>query len=352
MKNLAILGITGSIGRQTLNLIDNNANYKLLAGACTGQDITLTLNIIDQYKPKYFYIDNIQQRSIIQDTRPDIIFVETLSDLAQLKEATHIVVAVNNTSGIQPVLTAIRNNKHIAIANKESLISAGDLINAELVQYPKATLISADSEHVAMHQCLTRCGFDINKVRRIILTASGGPFYKNIDTIDISRITPEQALQHPTWSMGQKITIDSATLMNKGFEVIETHYLFNIPYDSIEVVIHPQSIIHSLVEFIDGSILAQMSLNNMELALQYALEYPNIIPNISNKYLNLYELQELNFYKPNKKFQCLEYAYKAGKLGGGYPSKLVEADEIAVYKFLNKQIKFNEIMEYIEQSVF
>ena len=271
---------------------------------------------------------------------------EILTDLNLLasdSEIDNIIVAVVGSIGLEPTFIALKNNKKAIIANKETLVAAG-----ELIQPYKSQIIPADSEHVALHQCLAGC--QKSEVKTLYLTASGGPFYNS--KLDFAQIKPTQALKHPTWNMGPKITIDSATLMNKGLEVIEATVLFGASYEQIEVLIHPQSLVHSLVEFIDGNILAQLGPNDMRLALQYALDWPERKPNLANKFLNLKQMSKLEFFEPDlKRFKCLQLAYQAGKMGKTYPAVLSAADEIAVELFLQERISFAQIPELIEKTL-
>ncbi|MFW5784966.1 MAG: 1-deoxy-D-xylulose-5-phosphate reductoisomerase, partial [Chitinispirillaceae bacterium] len=270
--------------------------------------------------------------------------------LEQIVEETDFDVLVNalvGAVGFRPTVCALKRGKRVALANKESLVIGGDYIKS-LTRSGCGSLIPVDSEHSAILQCL--CGEEEHPVESIILTASGGPF-RNLEKDSFASITPEQALNHPTWSMGRKITIDSSTLMNKGFEVIEAHHLFNLPYSRLKVWIHPQSIIHSLVEFHDGAVMAQLGLPDMELPIQYALTYPQRLP-ISSKRLSLPEIGRLEFFEPDlKKFPCLQLCLEAGEMGGTAPAVVNAANEMAVDLFLKGRIGFTGIPEIVASAL-
>jgi len=349
MKNIVILGSTGSIGKSALEIIDRMPEKFRVIGLSANEDIITLKKQALKYKPEYICITNetiAKKIGIVKNTK---IFTgyEGLIKLCTLKQADIILIAVVGSIGLFPLLYAIKNRKKIALANKEALIIAGEIINKEKNKY-NARIIPVDSEHSAIFQILQNK--DINSVKRIILTASGGPF-RNFSKTELNNITVKQALNHPTWKMGKKITIDSSTLMNKGLEVLEAHFLFNIPYEKIEVVIHPQSIVHSMVEFIDGAVFAQLSLPDMRLPIMYALTYPER-ENIIIKQLDITKTRHLEFQKLNlKKFPAFYLALKAGKIGGTMPACMNAANEIAVKNFLNGKIKFNEIPYYIKKTM-
>jgi len=258
-----------------------------------------------------------------------------------------VVVATSGKAGLGPTLAALRAGKAVALANKEVLVMAGGIIIEE-AKHHQARILPIDSEHSAIWQCLQG---EENKLRRLFLTASGGPFYR-LSQPQLSKVTVEQALRHPTWKMGKKVTIDSATLMNKGLEAIEAHWLFGIPFESIEILIHPQSIVHSIVEFIDGSMKAQLSSPDMRLPIQYALFYPERLPNPELPRLDWSKIQSLRFEPVDQsRLPCLKLALDAGKLGGTYPAVLCAADEVAVELFLSRQIGFLDIAPLVEETL-
>jgi 1-deoxy-D-xylulose-5-phosphate reductoisomerase len=270
-----------------------------------------------------------------------------MDDIATHPRVDLVIIATSGKAGLSPTLSALKARKQIALANKEILVMAGNIILDE-ARKNGITIIPIDSEHSAIWQCLQG---EKGAISRIILTASGGPFY-NYNRSQLAKVTAEEALRHPTWKMGKKVTIDSATLMNKGFEAIEAHWLFSIPYAEIEIIIHPQSIIHSLVEFADGSIKAQLSLPDMRFPIQYALFYPERMINDYLPRTNLSDIATLDFKAVNyQNFPCLSLALEAGKKGGTYPAVLCAADEIAVELFLNQQIKFNDISEIVAEII-
>ncbi len=335
VKKLAILGSTGSIGRQTLDIVRQYPDrYKVIALA-GGHNRALLAAQAEEFKPEIICHTVAEEES----RRGKITFEQ----IAALPEADLVVIAVSGDAGILPTLAAARAGKRIALANKESLVAAGSLITGAAVE-SGATLLPVDSEHSAIWQCLAgEEGFP----ERIILTASGGPF-RNYTKQKLARVTPEQALKHPSWNMGKKVTIDSATLMNKGLEVIEAHWLFRIPFDRISVVIHPQSIIHSMVEFADGAMKAQLGCPDMRIPIQYALSYPERLANERLPRLDFSAIKALTFQAPDyDTFPCLKLAMEAGRRGGTYPAVLSAADEGAVAQFLEGRIGFNEIAQKV-----
>ncbi|MDJ0624809.1 MAG: 1-deoxy-D-xylulose-5-phosphate reductoisomerase [Candidatus Caenarcaniphilales bacterium] len=352
MKKIALLGATGSIGLQTLDLVRSAPHrYEIESLAAAGSDLNLLVNLIEEFKPKLVSVKN---KEIADELNSALAFKtkiafgsEGLIEVALSPDAKDVVIALVGALGIEPTLKALDQSKNLIVANKETLVAAGDLIRKS-IQENGGSLIPADSEHVAIHQCLG--SRNVDNVQKIYITASGGPFY--FSKASFEEVSVEDALNHPTWKMGPKITIDSATLMNKGLEVIEAQRLFNFSYDQIDVLVHPQSLIHSLVEFKDGNILAQLGPNDMRLAIQYALDYPERNKNLSKQRLNLKEIKKLEFLEIDyDRFPCLNLAYEAGRLGKTYPAVLCAADEIAVELFLNKRIRFSHIPQIIERTL-
>lgn len=348
MKKIAILGSTGSIGINTLWVVDKFQPHFEIVGLAANKNVDLLEKQVRKFNPKVVCLSN-EEKAQELDKRLKDQSCEVVSGQAGLikvacqKEVELVICAMVGASGLIPLIEAIKAKKQIGLANKEALVMAGKII-MNLAHENGVKILPLDSEHNAIFQCLE--GKEINTIKKIILTGSGGPFRQKED---LENITTTEALKHPTWQMGEKITVDSATLMNKGLEVIEAHYLFGIPVSNITVVIHPQSIIHSLVEFIDGSILAQMSVTNMRIPIAYALSYPERLQNVWSS-LELTQIQQLTFEEPNlDKFPCLQYAYEAGNKGGTLPTVLNGANEIAVKRFLNKEIKFTDIPRIIKK---
>src|SRR5438094_996078 len=333
MKRIAILGSTGSIGRSTLNVVESFPDRFQIVTLAAGRNLDLAFEQAKRWRPRVISVaaeshaNNLRTRL----NEAGITDIEGLHDAAgTVRVATHpdvdfVVSAIVGVAGLEATYEAVRAGKTVGLANKECLVAAGELITAEARKQGKP-LLPIDSEHNAVHQCMR--GGRINEVERVWLTASGGPFL-NTPKADFENITVEQALNHPTWKMGQRITIDSATLMNKGFEVIEACRLFDMPPDRVNVVVHPQSTIHSLVEFNDGSILAQLSVTDMRLPILYALTYPERIA--SDLRFNVLDLKKLDFAAPDlDKFPCLRLAYEAAEVGGAKTIALNAADEVAV----------------------
>ena len=340
MKSISILGATGSIGTQTLDVIRNSKERINLIGITANSSVDKIKEIIQEFKPKYVGMMESNSAKKIKEycdeNYPEIqVFsgIEGLIKIATLDEIDTVVTSVVGMIGLKPTIAAIEAKKDIALANKETLVVAGEPV---------------DSEHSAIFQSLS--GYENKDINKIILTASGGPFRgKTLE--DLKDVTVKEALKHPKWNMGQKISIDSASLMNKGLEVIEAHFLFDKDYDNIEVVIHPQSIIHSMVEYKDASIIAQMGTPDMRLPIQYALNYPERKEMIA-KPLNFYEVGSLTFEKPDlETFKCLKFAYEAGRIGGLAPTILNGANEEAVALLLEEKIKFLQISEIIEECM-
>ena len=349
MKKLSILGSTGSIGTQTLDIVKNNPDEFRVVGLTANKNIELLKNQINEFKPEAVGVMDEEKADLLKQNVDINVYsgIEGIIKIAALNEIDTVVNSLVGSVGVKPTVEAIRNKKNIALANKETLVTAGSVVMEE-VKKNNVRLMPIDSEHSAIFQCLNN--ENVNDVNEITITASGGPF-KNYSKAQLENVTVQDALRHPTWDMGNKITIDSATLMNKGFEVIEAHWLYDIPYEKVEVVIHPQSIIHSLVEFKDNSTLAQLSLPDMKLPIQYALSYPKRLP-LNIKKLNLMEVKNLSFEKPNfELFPCLKYAYDAGNKSGTLPAVLNAANEAAVYAFLDNKIKFLDIHRLINKMM-
>jgi 1-deoxy-D-xylulose-5-phosphate reductoisomerase len=354
MRYLVLLGSTGSIGVSTLRVMDQLKASCRVVGLSAYGNTTKLLEQVHRYKPEVVSIWKEEDAKWIRSqgirvggkALKVLSGVEGLVELAQWPKADIVLSSVVGAVGLRPLLAAIRAKKTVALANKEALIMAGELVMSE-VKKAKATLLPVDSEHSAVFQCLQ--GSRSGDVRRLILTASGGPFYRYDG--DLSRVTVEQALNHPTWKMGKKITIDSATLMNKGIETIEAAILFGLPIEKVDIVIHPQSIVHSLVDYSDGAMLAQLSWPDMCLPIQYALTYPARMPG-TLKPLDLAKAKNLEFYEPDfSRFPCLTLAREAARQGGSAPTVLNAADEIAVHAFLNGQIRFTDIARIVDKTL-
>jgi 1-deoxy-D-xylulose-5-phosphate reductoisomerase len=354
MKRIAILGSTGSIGRSTLNVVESFPDRFQVITLAAGRNLDLAFEQARRWRPQVISValeshaENLKTRL----KSAGVSGIEIVHGAAgTVRVATHrevdfVVSAIVGVAGLEATYEAVKAGKAVGLANKECLVAAGELITGEARRQGKP-LLPIDSEHNAIHQCLR--GGQMNEVRRIWLTASGGPFL-NTPKSKFVEITVQQALNHPTWKMGNRITIDSATLMNKGFEVIEACRLFNLPPEQIRVIVHPQSTIHSLVEFVDGSILAQLSVTDMRLPILYALTYPERIPSDLN--FSLSNLRHLDFSPPDmEKFPCLHLAYEAAKAGGGKTVALNAADEVAVSAFLDGNIGFEDIPVVIEDVV-
>jgi 1-deoxy-D-xylulose-5-phosphate reductoisomerase len=349
MKSLSILGSTGSIGTQTLDIVKDNPDEFKIVGLTTNKNIELLKKQIDEFKVEAVGVmDNEKADELKKDVDINVYSgIDGIIKIATLNETDTVVNSLVGSVGVKPTIEAIKNKKNIALANKETLVTAGSVVIEE-VKKNNVNLMPIDSEHSAIFQCLN--GENINDVNKIIITCSGGAF-KNLTKQQLEKATAEDALQHPTWNMGNKITIDSATLMNKGFEVIEAHWLYNLPYEKIDVVIHPKSIIHSLVEFKDNSVLAQLGNPDMKIPIQYALSYPKRF-NSDSKKLNLTEIKNLSFSEPDfELFPCLKYAYDAGKTGGTLPAVLNAANEVLVHAFLENKIKFLDIPKLINKMM-
>lgn len=343
MKRLAILGSTGSIGQQTLDVVRSFPDRFQVIGLAAGRNATLLTKQIGEFQPKRVCLESAKGRERLPNLKYETL---SLEQLAADPEVDLVVIAISGKAGLDPTLAAIRAKKSVALATKEVLVMAGGFITAE-AQRHGAQILPIDSEPSAIWQCLRG---EEKRIARLILTASGGPF-RHLSQDALSQVTPQQALEHPTWKMGPKVTIDSATMMNKGFEAIEAHWLFDVPFDDIEIVIHPQSIVHSMVEFADGSIKAQLSPPDMRLPIQYALFYPE---RLSSKLprLDFSNIGSLTFEPPDMgKFPCLQLALEAGRKGGTYPAVLSAADEVAVELFLEHRIGFLDIAKLVEEAL-
>uniref|UniRef100_A0A7V3E698 1-deoxy-D-xylulose 5-phosphate reductoisomerase n=1 Tax=Ignavibacterium album TaxID=591197 RepID=A0A7V3E698_9BACT len=347
MKKVLILGSTGSIGINALNVIRKFPDRFNVAGLTVNSNISLLKEQIDEFHPDFVVVKDKAKAGELTESinsKTEILSGESgLIEAAQSRDFDILIGAVVGFAGLIPTIEAIKRGKRIALANKETLVVAGEIVT-RLVAENGSEIIPVDSEHSAIYQCLI--GENLKEVEKLILTASGGPFL-NKDKSFFKTATVDEALNHPNWKMGNKITIDSATMMNKGLEVIEAHWLFGLPFDKIDVVIHPQSIIHSMVQFVDGSIKAQMGLPDMKLPIQYALSFPERFENDFVR-TNLPSINNLTFFEPDfDKFECLKLAYQVLETGGTAPCILNAANEIAVEKFLNRQIKFSDIPKFI-----
>jgi 1-deoxy-D-xylulose-5-phosphate reductoisomerase len=345
-KKVAILGSTGSVGLNTLNVIRKLRDKFDIFSLSTNRNLDLLHSQVKEFQPKIICVSNESDiKEVKKWYKNKIVYgIDGLCELVSHPEVDIVVIAIVGSSGLLPLISAIKSKKKIALSNKESIVIGGEIVKKLIKKY-KCLLVPVDSEHSAIFQCMKN--ENKNNISKLIITASGGPFLHKKLVFD--NIKVKDALKHPCWKMGKKITIDSATLMNKGLEVIEAHYLFDIPYEQIKVLIHPQSIIHSMVEFIDGSILGLMSEPDMRLSIQYALTYPERYPTEIKK-LKLEEIQKLEFFLPDyKRFPCLELAIIAGKTGHTMPAVMNAANEVAVEFFLNKKLKFSSIPKIIER---
>ncbi|MDP2916852.1 MAG: 1-deoxy-D-xylulose-5-phosphate reductoisomerase [Dehalococcoidia bacterium] len=339
VKKLALLGSTGSIGQQTLDVVRALPDRFSIIALAAGENLHLLYQQIKEFKPRFVYYQNKRACLVKGDYE-----LMPMDEMACLPEADIVVAATSGKSGLAPTLAAVKAGKKVALSNKEALVMAGAIVTAEARRHG-ACILPVDSEHSAIWQCLN----GETKARRIILTASGGPFFR-WKKEQLESVTVEQTLNHPSWKMGKKITVDSASLFNKGIEVIEAHWLFDMPYDSIEVVIHPQSIVHSMVEYADGSLKAQLSYPDMRMPIQYALSFPERLANSRLPRLNLSQMRSLVFEPPDyETFPSLKLAIEAGRKGGTYPAVLCAADEVAVDLFLKRRIKFTDIPRLLEQ---
>ncbi|MEH7439687.1 1-deoxy-D-xylulose-5-phosphate reductoisomerase [Neobacillus drentensis] len=351
MKTISLLGATGSIGTQTLDVIREHPTEFKLAALSIGKNIELARKMISEFQPELVSVQNKSDYITLKTEFPQTKFTfgpEGLIETAVYEKADILVNAVLGSVGLNPTLQAIECGKIIAIANKETLVTAGHLV-MDAAKRNHVTLLPVDSEHSAIFQALQ--GEKAKNIERLILTASGGSF-RDRSRNELENVTVQEALNHPNWSMGAKITIDSATMMNKGLEVIEAHWLFDIPYDKIDVLLHKESIIHSMVEFHDSSIIAQLGTPDMRVPIQYALTYPDRLPLASANRLNLAQIGRLHFQEMDvERFRCLNFAYIAGKEGGTMPTVLNAANEAAVAAFLEGKIRFLQIEDLIEKAL-
>lgn len=351
MKQIAILGSTGSIGTQTLEVVRENGDIQVLAMAA-GNNIGLLEDQIREFHPKLVAVWSEEKakelRDWIKDTDTEVMCgMDGLIAVSVYEDVEILVTAIVGMIGIRPTIEAIKAGKHIALANKETLVTAGHIIMPLAKEYG-VSILPVDSEHSAIFQSLQ--GNEHKSIHKILLTASGGPFRGKKEE-DLLNIKVEDALKHPNWTMGQKITIDSSTMINKGLEVIEAKWLFDVDVDQVQVVVQPQSIIHSMVEYIDGAIMAELGTPDMKLPIQYALYYPErrYLP---GERLDFWSLGKIDFEKPDMKtFYGLTLAYEAGRKGGSLPTVFNAANELAVSKFLNREIKYLEIMEIVEDCM-
>ena len=351
MKKISILGSTGSIGTQTLEIVRDNNDLQVEA-LVAKSNIELLEEQVREFKPKLVCVYDDEKAKVLKDNIKDLNIevvsgMDGMIECATIESAEIVVTAVVGMIGILPTIEAIKSGKDIALANKETLVTAGHII-IPLAKENNVKIYPVDSEHSAIFQSLN--GEDKKEIKKIILTASGGPFRgKKIE--HLQDIGPEDALKHPNWSMGRKITIDSATMVNKGLEVIAAKWLFDVDFDKIQVVVHPQSIIHSMVEYVDGAVMAQLGMPDMKLPIQYALFYPNRRVMNNNK-LDFYKLGSISFEEPDMEtFRGLKLAYEVGRTGGSLPTVYNAANEKAVELFLNNKIKFLDIYKIIEKCV-
>ncbi|MGG6438901.1 1-deoxy-D-xylulose-5-phosphate reductoisomerase [Saccharococcus caldoxylosilyticus] len=351
MKYISILGASGSIGTQTLDIIRSHPDEFRLAAVSIGKNVDMARAMIEEFAPRLVAVADRDAYDKLRSEyagKVKIIYGEEgLIEAAVFPETDIVVTAVVGSVGLVPTLKAIEAGKTIALANKETLVTAGHIVTEEAKKRGVA-LLPVDSEHSAIFQCLQ--GEKREQVEKIILTASGGSF-RDKTREELKHVTVEEALRHPNWSMGAKVTIDSATMMNKGLEVIEAHWLFELPYEQIDVLLHRESVIHSLVQFRDTSVIAQLGTPDMHVPIQYALSYPERLP-LSVKPLDLAQIGTLNFKRMDlERYRCLRFAYEAGKAGGSLPTVLNAANEEAVAAFLAGRIAFLDIEEYIERAL-
>jgi 1-deoxy-D-xylulose-5-phosphate reductoisomerase len=350
-RQVVVLGATGSIGESAAKVARALPEQMRIAGLSGYNNQQRLLELAQEFQPQAISTNTVAHASWLAErlSATTSIFhgAEGLISLATLPEADLVLIAIVGTTGLRPALAALKQGKDLAVASKEILVMAGEEVMATAKEH-RRQILPVDSEHSALFQCLE--GRDPATVRRLILTCSGGPFRKT-PAAELSNVTPAMALCHPTWSMGKKITVDSATLFNKGLEMIEARWLFDIPMEKIDVVIHPESIIHSMVEFVDGSILAHMSQNNMMMPIQYAVTYPDRVSGPSS-YLDLPSIGRLHFEEPRlEDFPALELARRAGSSGGTLPAVLNAANEAAVAHFLAGEISFPEIWKSVERAM-
>ncbi|MXS85103.1 1-deoxy-D-xylulose-5-phosphate reductoisomerase [Nitrosomonas sp. HPC101] len=359
IRHLTILGSTGSIGESTLDVVARHPDRFQVVALTANKNVEKLFELCKQFRPSYAVMLNAQSAERLEDKLRTtdvgakvLSGIESLEKVASLPEIDTVVAAIVGAAGIRPTLSSARAGKHILLANKETLVMAGRIF-MDTVRQHRATLLPVDSEHNAIFQSLPQCfNGDLagSGVRRILLTASGGPFRK-MDLEMLETVTPEQACAHPNWVMGKKISVDSATMMNKGLEVIEAHWLFNVAPEKIQVVVHPQSVIHSMVEYIDGSVLAQLGNPDMRTPIAHALGYPERMES-GVQSMDIFKIAQLNFEAPDfKRFPCLRLAYEALSKGGNMPAVLNAANEVAVEVFLTGKIPFTAIPAVIEHTM-
>ena len=353
MVRVAIAGSTGSIGKQTLDVVRAHcdANKYQVVALSANASVDEVVAQAQEFKPEVVAIaDPVARKKVAERLKLTDPKIEVVDDVTQLATLGDVVVnGVVGFAGLSVTTSTLKSGKRLALANKESLIAAGPIV-APLRKIVGAEIIPVDSEHCAIHQCLRSSQNYSRDISRLLLTASGGPF-RGRSANSLANVSVQDALKHPTWSMGPKITVDSSTLMNKGLEVIEAHELFGVSYDAISVVVHQQSIVHSMVEFRDGATIAQLSMPDMKLPIAYALEFPNRSAN-SFGAIDWAELSRLDFEKPDRDtFRCLDLAYQAGRIGGTAPAWLSAANEIAVESFLAEGVKWNQIASIIESTM-
>ncbi|MBW7452857.1 1-deoxy-D-xylulose-5-phosphate reductoisomerase [Paenibacillus sepulcri] len=349
MKKISILGSSGSIGKSTLDVVRKHPDRFKISGLAANQRIDDLIEQAHEFRPTIVSVGNRELARKVKAQVDDSVMVcygeKGLIDVACCEEADLVMNSVTGATGIIPTIKALHAGKDVAIANKETLVAAGCVVT-KLAKEKGCKLIPVDSEHSAIYQCLN--GESRDQLSKLIITASGGAF-RDLTKQEMTGLRASDALKHPNWSMGEKITIDCATLMNKGFEVIEAHWLFEVPYEQIEVLIHRQSVIHSMVEFVDGSIIAQMGMPDMRVPIQYALEYPNRLKSDYPK-LDLSLISQLNFEKPDMaRFPCLSYAFEAGKQGGTMPAVLNAANEVVNFSFRRNEACFSDFEKILDE---
>lgn len=348
MKKIALLGSTGSIGKQTLNVVRHLSDSLSVVALAAKKNIDLLEKQALEFRPEIICVFEEKAALELKKRQPSwniVTGIEGLSEVASYEEVDTALMGMSGTQGILPIISAIKAGKEIALGNKEIIVAAGEYVMGLAKKYG-TEVISFDSEHSAIFQCLQ--GESIDEVRKIILTASGGPFIYHDENM-LDRVTAEEAKKHPNWNMGVKVSIDSSTLMNKGFEVIEAKWLFGLPIEKIEVLIHPESLVHSFVEFIDGSIKAQLAIPNMELPIQYALTHPKRQKR-ENCFVSFKDYTKLHFFEPDlKKFKCLDLAYQSLRLGGTMPCVLNAANEVLVERFCMGEVSWRGISEKLEK---